>query len=425
MKKLIIYILFVTFFTTGNIIADEQITFNITGPDAKSLGSERNYPACDITDHRQKKECRVGNFSNVANTGFYHIRKISPSSNPMLFGYYNPSKNLIRSADKLLSNHPIMSLMIIRNGQIVLEKYQYNRKRENVFRSFSVAKTFTAMLVGIAIQKGHISSIEDKVSKYWPEISKSVYGDVSIKNLLRMSSAVYDSDNSINDSDTPTVNFYAMLNQKENFNQPKRLEDYINGIQKSEKLKVTNVTQGNRPIYTSVDTEILTRVLIKATKKNLTDLTSEWLWKPMGARGNGSWLYSTTDLIENGGSGFNASLTDYGRFGVLLANDGKRDGVQIIPKEFLLDATSKERVEKNYINIGNDWTYGYGYQTWILPNKERTFCLLGHYGQFLCVQPETKIVFVQFSAGGHTNENRNLSRDTYDFFQQALIELKN
>ncbi len=202
--------------------------------------------------------------------------------------------------------------MLIRNGQIVLEKYQYNRKRENVFRSFSVAKTFTAMLVGIAIQKGHISSIEDKVSKYWPEISKSVYGDVSIKNLLRMSSAVYDFDNSINDSDTPTVNFYAMLNQKENFNQPKRVEDYINGIQKSEKLKVINETQGNRPIYTSVDTEILARVLAKAAKKNLTDLTSEWLWKPMGARGNGSWLYSTTDFIENGASGFNASLTDYG-----------------------------------------------------------------------------------------------------------------
>ena len=97
----------------------------------------------------------------------------------------------------------------------------------------------------------------------------------------------------------------------------------------------------------------------------------------------------------------------------------------IIPKEFLLDATSKERVEKNYINIGNDWTYGYGYQTWILPNKERTFCLLGHYGQFLCVQPETKIVFVQFSAGGHSNENKNLEKDTYDFFQQALSELKN
>ena len=425
MKKIIIYILIVTFFSTGKIIADMQITFNVTGPDAKSLGSESNYPACDITDHRKKKECRVGNFSNVSKTGFSHIRKISPSPNPMRFGYYNHSKSLIQSADKLLSKHPIMSLMIIKNGKIVLEKYQYNTKRENVFRSFSVAKTFTAMLVGIAIEKGHITSIDDKVSKYWPEISKSVYGDVSIKNLLRMSSAVYDTDKSINEPGTPTVNLYAVLNKIEYFNQPKLLEDYINSIQKSEKLKIANETQGNRFVYTTVDTEILTRVLVKATKKNLTDLTSEWLWKPMGARGNGRWLYSTTDFIENGGSGFNASLTDYARFGALLANDGKRDGVQIIPKEFLLDATSKERVEKNFINIGNGWVYGYGYQTWILPNKERTFCSLGHYGQFLCVQPETKIVFVQFSAGEHENKNRILSKDTYDFFQQALAELKN
>ncbi len=145
----------------------------------------------------------------------------------------------------------------------------------------------------------------------------------------------------------------------------------------------------------------------------------------MGGRGYAKWLYSTTDFIENGAGGFNASLLDYGRFGVLLANDGKREGNQIIPKEFLLDATSKDRVPENFKKNDGFYDLGYGYQTWILQNKERTFCALGHYGQFLCVQPETKIVYVQFSAGGHSDENKFLLKDTFDFFQKSLIELKN
>jgi len=426
MRKLIILIIG-AIFVANKIKAQEQITYNASGPNAKILGSETNYSACGLTDHRKKKECRVGNFSNVKNTGFFHIRNILPSTNPSpnFRIYKDPPKTLIQSADKIMSNHPIIGLLIIKNGEIVVQKFQYGRTNENLFRSFSIAKTFTAMLVGIAIEKGFISSVEDKVFKYWPEISNSVYGNVSIKNLLRMSSAIYDDDKSIDTEDTPTTKLYEILNHKDAFNNPKFFEDYINNIKIADKLRLTNLKQGEKPIYTSVDTEILTRVLVKVTKKNITELTSEWLWKPMGGRGYAKWLYSTTDFIENGAGGFNASLLDYGRFGVLLANDGKREGNQIIPKEFLLDATSKDRVPENFKKNDDFYDLGYGYQTWILQNKERTFCALGHYGQFLCVQPETKIVYVQFSAGGHSDENKLLLKDTFDFFQKSLIELKN
>jgi len=139
-----------------------------------------------------------------------------------------------------------------------------------------------------------------------------------------------------------------------------------------------------------------------------------------------AWQYSATDLIENGGSGFNATINDYGRFGVLLANDGIRDGNQIIPKDFLLKATRKSTIEKSFLYVGKKFNFGYGYQTWILSFEGETFCLLGHYGQFLCIQPSSKIVYVQFTAGDHEGSSHaQLLDKSYNFLKYTLDSLKN
>jgi CubicO group peptidase (beta-lactamase class C family) len=96
----------------------------------------------------------------------------------------------------------------------------------------------------------------------------------------------------------------------------------------------------------------------------------------MGAESDARWLLSTTDLAEATGGGFNATLRDYARFGVLLANDGNRDGNQIIPLNFLLDATDSARLPPSFKPKVATAFYGYGYQTWVFPMRERTFALL-------------------------------------------------
>ena len=165
---------------------------------------------------------------------------------------------------------------------------------------------------------------------------------------------------------------------------------------------------------------MLTRVLAKATNKNITTLTSEWLWEPMGGRGVGRWLYSSTDNIESGSAGFIASMNDYGRFGILLANDGKYKNNQVIPLNFLIDATDIKKTPQSHIglNSSNAFQYGYGYQTWIQPNKERTFCALGHFGQIICVQPSSKIVMVQVAAG-----DNDAWRNSFGSMGEALNSL--
>lgn len=418
MKKIFLLFLILICFYPFNSNSSEQRTYKIDGPNSKILGSLRNYEPCNnLIAHRKKKECRISNFSEVSRSTKYR-RTVNRSYDKLEMPFYEkPPNNLLKKAENFMNKNPVMALLIIKDGKRVLEKYQYVRNRTHRFRSFSMSKSITAMLTGIAIDKGFIKSIEDPVGKYWPEIKNSVYGDISIKNLLRMSSLIFNEDLSLDKEKTATTELFFVLNKKSNFNKPELLEKYINNLKKINKKK-----QGSDLVNTSVDTEILVRVLVKATGKNLSTLTEEWIWQPMGGI-NAFWLYSTTDSIENGAGGFNATLNDYGRLGILLANDGKRDGNQIIPKEFLHNGTRKSKIEKQFLNKGDKFYYGYGYQTWILDLKQETFCLSGHYGQFLCVQPSTKIVYVQLSAGDHFLGKTKLYRDTYDFFKYTLDTL--
>ena len=96
--------------------------------------------------------------------------------------------------------------------------------------------------------------------------------------------------------------------------------------------------------------------------------------------------------------GFNASLRDWGRLGLLLANDGKAGGAQLVPRDYLLDATDPARQPGAFAPGKATPYFGYGYQFWLFPLKERSFALQGVHGQTVFVQPATGIVMVQTAA---------------------------
>jgi CubicO group peptidase (beta-lactamase class C family) len=298
------------------------------------------------------------------------------------------SKNL----DDFMDATQTTGLLIIHKGKVVAERYQYDRKPGMPMRSFSMAKTFTAMLVGIAHGKGHIRSLDDKASDYWPEIANSAYGQTTIRNLLRMSSGVPFRELYTWTPDDDNWVWGQVLYHPSNTNAPQRISEYLNG-------KTTrDIEQGQRFHYASIETEILGRVLSRSTGKSVTALTEEWLWQPMGAQDRAHWHASTTDGAEGVAGSFNASLRDYGRFGMLLANDGMRDGVEIIPRDYVLDGTDVSKQPPGFKPRVATPYFGYGYQTWLQPNKTRTFALQGIHGQSMLIQPANQIVIVQTSA---------------------------
>jgi CubicO group peptidase (beta-lactamase class C family) len=137
-------------------------------------------------------------------------------------------------------------LLVLQNGKVVAERYQYDRKPGMPMRSFSMAKTFTAMLVGIAQSKVLIRSLDDKASDYWPEISGSAYGQTTIRNLLRMSSGVPFRELYTWTPDDDNWVWGQVLYNSQNANNPSRIVDYLNAKNKRD------LEQGQKFHYASI-----------------------------------------------------------------------------------------------------------------------------------------------------------------------------
>lgn len=364
------------------------------GPGAQRLGQAEGYAGCQQALVRPA--CRVGTWS--ANHRFAPARIVLPAALAQdLPVAATPSEIRWRwglfgkSVADFMDETQTTGLLILKNGQVVAEHYQYGRQPDMPMRSFSMAKTVTALLVGIAHHKGLIRSLDDMAADYWPEIRASAYGQTTVRDLLRMASGVPFRELYTWTPDDDIWVWGRVLNLPANRQQPARVAEFLNTKTQRE------AEPGQRFRYATIETEILGRVLARATGQTLAELTQNWLWQPMGAEHPAYWLYATTDGVESAGGGFNATVRDYARLGLLLAQDGVREGQGIIPREFLLDATDAARQPAAFRPRVATPYMGYGYQTWLLPFKTRTFALQGIHGQNILVQPASGIVLVQTS----------------------------
>lgn len=286
--------------------------------------------------------------------------------------------------DDYLERRRVTGLLVVKDGKILVERYRYGRTSESRFLSFSMAKTVIALLVGIALERGAIASLDEPADKYVPEIGGSQYGTTPIRHLLRMSSGMRFSERYDGNDDIARMNaaLYATRTGLAAFVRGQAARDHPPGAKFS---------------YASIETVLLGRVLEGATARDVSSLTREWLWHPLGAEQDAAWR-----LDNEGKEGvhgfFNATLRDWGRLGVMLAGDGVYQGRQMVPRDFLLDATDAKRQPPQFRPRVATPGLGYGYQVWLWPLHSRTFMLQGVYGQALLVQPESGIVVVQTSA---------------------------
>ena len=135
----------------------------------------------------------------------------------------------------------------------------------------------------------------------------------------------------------------------------------------------------------------------------------------MGAEADATWI-RTKDGLEVGGGSFNAVLRDYGRLGVLLANDGAVGTTQVLPKDYLLEATDWRRHPQAFEPRRATPYFGYGYQFWTYPGEKRRFALLGVYGQSIFVDPGLKLVMVITAAA----RNASVGKETLAAERDAL-----
>jgi CubicO group peptidase (beta-lactamase class C family) len=264
--------------------------------------------------------------------------------------------------DGYLARNPTTGFLVARGDTILVERYQYSRHDRHRLASWSMAKTVTSMLIGIAIDEGRIRSIDDVAAAYVPALAGTEYGRTPLRHLLQMASGIRQGGAGGVDTVKP-------------FNQRVR-------------------SSGTMFSYSSAETQVLGLVLRGAVGRPVAAYLQEKIWEPIGAEADATWLVDRAGQ-EATWCCLNAVLRDYARLGLLLAHGGQWRGRQIIPAAWIADAT---RAGNSRVRVGIEPTNpefaGYGYQVWILPGERRMFFLSGLLGQLMFVDPGTRLVMV-------------------------------
>ena len=352
-------------------------------PDEQQLGKAAGYPIGTPASWFYDESVRVGSFSNLDRLLPHYTLKKAASPLPLPKAAGEPKfeyrfENQTHALDDFLARQRVTGLLLIKDGEILLERYQYDRTPAHRFVSHSMAKSIVGIAVGMALAEGKIASLDDAVSKYAPKLAGSAYGETSIRNVLRMSSGV------------PFKEVYDGKDDLTRFSILRRSQGSVAALRS---FGGREVGQGTRFHYASSETVVLAVLLRAVTGTTLSEYLTERLWQPMGAEADATWVRSP-DGLEIGSGSFNAILRDYGRLGVLLANDGAVGARQVVPKQYLLEATDWHRQPDAFAPRRATPYFGYGYQFWTFPGEKRRFALLGVYGQSIFVDPELKLVMV-------------------------------
>jgi CubicO group peptidase (beta-lactamase class C family) len=387
-----------------------MVSVAAAAPDESLLGRAWGYPSGNTTTAFQESY-RVGSFSAMASifnsrrVDRAHVAAPLPRGEPAEIRYTSGGVSL--SVQDYLDRNRVTGLLILHDGRIVHEQYQYGRHERHAFISFSMAKSLTASLVGIAVDRGHLRSLDDPAETYVPELKGSAYGTTTLRQLLRMSSGVRFSEEYSGTDDMGRL-WDAMFRFGE---RPLPLLS---------RFEVREAGAGTRFRYATAETQVLCYVLTRATGKPVAALTQEWIWQPLGAEADAAWLVGRDDL-EFCGGGFNATLRDYGRLGQLWLDGGRRGDHALIPVEFLADATRGERQPEGF-RPGQPGPFGYGYQFWISQRVPGAFSAIGVYGQMIFVHPETRVVVVQ-TAAWRSASSRDAAAERSAFVEGVMRSL--
>ncbi|CAN7512601.1 serine hydrolase domain-containing protein [Caulobacter sp. LjRoot300] len=306
-----------------------------------------------------------------------------------------------------VSRNRTASLLILKDGQIAFERHQFGNTPRTRWMSMSMAKSFSATLVGAAIQDGLIGGLEDLLTDYLPELRGTSYEGVSVRALLQMSSGVFWTEDQTDPNSTRRAMLELQIGQ-----QPGTILDYMGRLPRVH-------PPGQVFTYSTGETHVVGALLRAAVGKSLAQYLSEKFWSRLGMEQDAEWWLESPDGLEVAGSGLTATLRDYARFGLFVLAGGVIDGERILPEGWVKEATSPRVLGGQPVN--------YGFMWWPQPSRAGTFedgafRAGGIFGQYLYVNPAHRVVIAVWSA-----RSKPLGADAIpdiDFFNAVVEALK-
>jgi CubicO group peptidase (beta-lactamase class C family) len=282
-----------------------------------------------------------------------------------------------QDVDAFMKANRISGLIAVKDGKVVLEKYGMGRKPDDRWTSFSVAKSVTSILYGAALKDHWILSLGEPVTKYLPELKGSGYVDVTLRQLLTMTSGVkWNEDYTDKNSDVARSGDMPW--------DGKGVDPLITYMSKLP----SEAKPGTKLVYKTGETDLAGLALARALAgKGLAQYASEKLWISYGMEQDAIWMTDQAGF-ERGGCCMSMTLRDYARIGLFMLGGGKAGGKDVFPPGYLEEATTNR--------LPKDQKANYGYFWWT--SADGPYQAIGIFGQGIAIYPADNLVIALNSA---------------------------
>ncbi|MCI5047270.1 MAG: beta-lactamase family protein [Aquisalinus sp.] len=388
------------FVVTGLIVAG-FVGWNVIGPDWRALLSNPPRSTDVLFWSQGQRDAGFRLLDQVPLVSKSHTIHAGNSVRALEAG---APLNLSLDIDQYVEEQNIAGLVILQDGAVRLEKYGLGFSAEERWTSFSVAKSLTSTLVGAAIQDGYIASLEDKVSTYITGLTGSAYEDVSIRQLLTMTSGVqWNEDYEDPASDVALFNKHAA-------------DDGLPNIVSYMKKLPRAHPPGAVWNYSTGETNLIGILVAEATGQSVASYLSEKIWEPYGMQQDATWLLGE-DGLELSGCCIQAATRDFARFGQFILEGGQINGVPVLPAGWINSASTKQA------DFGAEGE-GYGFQWWAEDGGQ--FAAYGIFGQSIYIDPSRKLVIAAnsswSSAIGYKDGENDQRAAFFKSVQEAIDE---
>lgn len=287
---------------------------------------------------------------------------------------------VVGNLDKILEDNDSIAFLVLKGDTILYERYYQGHSSSSISQIFSISKSLTSALIGMAISDGILQSADQAVTDYIPELIPAGFRAVSFRDLLTMTSG-----SSYLENDNPFRGHVIL-------NFTPELENKILDFSMERK-------PGDLFRYKSGDNALLGLALSRALgQETITAYTQRRIWEPLGMQDQGVWTIDHQgDGLEKTWCCLAASARDLAKFGRLYLGDGSWNGRQLLAVDWVRESTSVAQIPgelwpSDYLEAG--WR-NYGFQWWLASQERGDFFALGKDGQFLYLNPEADLTIVR------------------------------
>lgn len=350
--------------------------------------------------NQQEKEFGFAHFDEVfPNRKVPNGKKLHELPQGPTIAAFGPGSQKEKVLESFISEQKVAGLLILQKGKIRLERYALGFSEAGRWTSHSVAKSVTSTLVGAAIKDGYIKSIDDLLTQYIPALKGSAYEQVTIRQLLTMTTGVRWTEN-YTDPNSDIVQLY---------NKP--VEPDMDETVSYMRSLPREAEPGKKWLYKTGETHLLGVLVSAATKQTLSQYLSKKIWVPYGMESSATWITGRTQH-EQAGCCLQMKLRDFGRYGQFMLEGARINGKAIVPDDWMATATTTQ--------VDLMPGLGYGYQWWTM--GDGSYRALGIHGQMIHIDPARQLVVVINSAWPEA-ENFIRQMTTDNFIKMLNAEL--